>query len=314
MITLVRPRASVPARISFVRLGEKLNSAIRRLRGHNVPSPRVNAELLLMFVLECDRAYLYGHPDRVLTAQEQARYEETLTQRSTGIPAQYIIGHQEFWGMDLIVSPAVLIPRPETEHVIETVMEKVGRTSGLIGHTSSSDPSPGESFIPKLRIVDVGTGSGCIALALAKEFPRAEIHATEISAAALEIARANAARHQSERIHFHETDLVDGIDRNAFDFVVSNPPYVGESEQEQVQLQVRKFEPRTAVFAGSTGMEIIDRLIPQAHEVLRPRGWLVMEISGTIADRVKESLARWHNLEITNDLQGIARVVSAQPP
>ena len=147
---------------------------------------------------------------------------------------------------------------------------------------------------------------------MAKEFPRAEIHATEISAAALEIARANAARHQSNRIYFHETDLVDGIDRNAFDFVVSNPPYVGESEEEQVQLEVRKFEPCTAVFAGSTGMEIIARLIPQAHEVLRPGGWLVMEISGTIADRVKESLTMWRNLQITNDLAGIPRVVSAQ--
>ena len=265
-----------------------------------------------MFVLECDRAYLYGHPERVLTAQEQTRYEETLRQRSTGIPAQYITGHQEFWGMDLIVSPAVLIPRPETEHVIETVMDRAGRTSGHLGQTFLSDPRARESSIPKLRIVDVGTGSGCIALALAKEFPEAEIHATENSAAALEIARANAARHQSNRIHFHETDLVAGIPRNAFDFVVSNPPYVGESEEEQVQLEVRKFEPRGAVFAGSTGMEIIDRLIPQAHDVLRPGGWLVMEISGTIADGVKESLAMWPNLGVTNDLEGIPRVVSAQ--
>jgi len=272
----------------------------------------MNAELLLMFVLQCDRAYLYGHPERVLTAQEQTRYEETLTQRSIGIPAQYITGHQEFWGMDLIVSPAVLIPRPETEHVIETVMNRMGRTSGLTGRTFLFELKAGESTVPKLRIVDVGTGSGCIALALAKEFSRAEIHATERSAAALEIARANAARHQSNRIHFHQTDLLHGIDRNAFDFVVSNPPYVGASEEEQVQLEVRKFEPRTAVFAGSTGMEVIDRLIPQAHEVLRPGGWLVMEISGTIAGRVKESLATWHNVQITNDLAGIPRVVSAQ--
>ena len=272
----------------------------------------MNAELLLMFVLECDRAYLYGHPERVLTAQEQTRYEETLTQRSAGIPAQYITGHQEFWGMDLIVSPAVLIPRPETEHVIETVLARAGTISGHMGRIFLSDLRAGESFIPKLRAVDVGTGSGCIALALAKEFPGAEIHATEISAAALEIARANAARHQFNHIHFHETDLLEGIDRIPFDFVVSNPPYVGESEQEQVQLEVRKFEPRTAVFAGSTGMEIIDRLIPQAHQVLRPGGWLVMEISGTIAHRVQQSLEMWHNLQITNDLQGIPRVLSAQ--
>src|SRR6185437_16729743 len=166
------------------------------------------------------------------------------------IPAQYITGHQEFWGMDLIVSPAVLIPRPETEHVIETVLGCVGRA-----------PSPAN-----LRVVDVGTGSGCIALALAKELPQSEIHATDISAAALEIARSNAARLQLEsRVQFHEADLLNGIEKNLFDFVVSNPPYVGESEEDSVQLDVRKFEPQNAVFAGPNGLEVIERLIPQAR-------------------------------------------------
>ena len=170
-------------------------------------------------------------------------------------------------------------------------------------------PSPA-SF---LRIVDVGTGSGCIALALAKELPSAEIHATDISPAALEIARANAARHQLEgRIHFHQTDLLQGLERGGFDFVVSNPPYVGESEADQVQLEVRKYEPRNAVFAGATGLEVIERLIPQARESLKPGGWLVMEISGTIADRVRELLAGWNDVQVTNDLQGIPRVVSAR--
>jgi release factor glutamine methyltransferase len=166
-----------------------------------------------------------------------------------------------------------------------------------------------------LKIIDVGTGSGCIALALAKELPLAEIHATEISAAALEIARANAARHQLEnRIHFHETDLLERVNKSAFDFVVSNPPYVGESEEDQVQLEVRKFEPRNAVFAGATGIEVIERLIPQANDVLKPGGWLVMEISGTIADRTQKLLAAWNNVQITNDLQGIPRVASAKKP
>jgi release factor glutamine methyltransferase len=281
-----------------VLLGETLNSAIQRLQSVHVPSPRLNAELLLMFTVECDRAYLYGHPERELTAGEQSRYEDALAQRTQGVPAQYITGHQEFWGMDLIVSPAVLIPRPETEHVIETVLECVGRA-----------PSPANPT----RIVDVGTGSGCIALALAKELPHAEIHATDISPAALEVARANAGRHQlSERIHFHETDLLAGIEENAFDFVVSNPPYVGESEEDSVQLEVRKFEPRTAVFAGVTGTEVIERLIPEAREVLKPGGWLVMEISGTIVEQVRELLRDWENVAITNDLQGIPRVAIAQ--
>jgi release factor glutamine methyltransferase len=296
-----------------VRLGEVLNAAIQQLKAAEVPSPRMNAELLLMFTLGRDRAFLYGHPEQELSAEEQSRYEDALVQRSGGIPAQYITGHQEFWGMDFIVSPAVLIPRPETEHVIETVLALVGKNSGRVRPRSDRwgrAPSPA---IPK--IVDVGTGSGCIALALAKELPAAEIHATEISPAALEIARANAARHQLEkRIHFHETDLLAGVKESAFDFVVSNPPYVGESEEDQVQLEVRKFEPRNAVFAGPTGTEVIERLIPQAHEVLKPGGWLVMEISGSIADPVQKLLAPWDNVQITNDLQHIPRVASANKP
>ncbi len=131
--------------------------------------------------------------------------------------------------------------------------------------------------------------------------------------AALEIARVNAARHQLEtRIKFHQADLLQGVNRGGFDFVVSNPPYVGESEADQVQLEVRKHEPRNAVFAGETGVEVIERLIPQAREALKPDGWLVMEISGTIAERVRGLLAGWNDVQITKDLQGIPRVVSAQ--
>ena len=198
--------------------------------------------------------------------------------------------------MDLIVSPSVLIPRPETEHLIETVL-------------------PLARALPRPRIADVGTGSGCIALALAKELPEAEIHATDISSAALEIARANAARHQfANRIEFREADLLAGFEPESFDLVVSNPPYVGESEEDTVQLEVRKFEPRNAVFAGHPGSEVIERLIPQAQNVLKPGGWLVMEISGTIAERIRELLKEWKGVQITKDLQGIERVASAQRP
>src|SRR6201997_1950718 len=151
-------------------LRDSLQSAITQLTSDRVPSPRLNAELLLMFTLNCDRAHLYAHPERELTKEEQSRYDEALTQRTKGVPAQYITGHQEFWGLDLIVSPAVLIPRPETEHVVEAVLELVSsaaakqsagqeRTSGLGCQNSAAE----------VRIVDVGTGSGCIALALAKE-------------------------------------------------------------------------------------------------------------------------------------------------
>ncbi len=258
-----------------------------------------------MFALGCDRAYLYAHPERELTRDEQSRYEAALTERARGVPGQYITGHQEFWGMDLIVTPAVLIPRPETEHVIETVLELVD-----VNRVGEREHPPHTS---QPRIADVGTGTGCIALALAKELPHAEIHATDISSAALEIAGANAARHQLEsRIQFHEADLLAGFENNSFDFIVSNPPYVGESEEDQVQLEVRKFEPRNAVFAGPTGVEVIVRLIPQARAALRPGGWLVMEISGTISEEVRQLLRDWNDVKIRPDLQSLPRVAQAR--
>ncbi len=275
--------------------------AVLRLTANNVPSPRMNAEILLMFTLACDRAYLYAHPERKLTAEEGARYEAALAERIRGVPAQYITGHQEFWGLDFIVTAAVLIPRPETEHVVEAVLELAAKYS--------------QTSVPALRIADIGTGSGCIAAALAHELTHSEVYATDISPAALEIAGINAARHQLlERIHLRETDLISGFDESFFDFVVSNPPYVGESEEDTVHLEVRKFEPRNAVFAGPTGLEIIARLIPQARLALRPNGWLVMEISGTIVDGVKNLLQEWRDLRVIEDLQGIARVIAAQKP
>ncbi len=273
----------------------------------------MNAELLIMFTLDRDRAYLYAHPERELTPDETHRYDEALARRATGVPAQYITGHQEFWGLDLIVSPAVLIPRPETEHVVETVLELVSGVRSEQSQDQSQKPRTGVSAPHDLRIVDVGTGSGAIAVALAKELPSAEIHATDISPEALEIAPANAARHElTSRIKFHRADLLSGLPHGEFDFVVSNPPYVGESEEDSVQLEVRKFEPRNAVFAGPTGLEVIERLIPQALKVLRCGGWLIFEISGTIADRVRSLLSDWDEVAIRSDLQGIARVAIAR--
>jgi release factor glutamine methyltransferase len=293
-----------------VKLKQALNSAITRLSAHHVPSPRMNAELLLMFTLGCDRAYLFAHPERELSAAEAIRYEAALGERASGVPAQYITGHQEFWGMDFIVTPSILIPRPETEHVIETVLELQASVPD-IRHPALESRKPEAGS----RIADIGTGSGCIALALAKELPQAEIYATDVSPAALEIARANAARHQLEsRVQFREADLVAGFADDFFNLIVSNPPYVGESEADEVQLEVRKFEPRNAVFAGPTGTEVIARLIPQAHAALKPGGWLVMEISGSIADATKRLLQDWNEVATVPDLQSIARVVRAQKP
>ena len=208
--------------------------------------------------------------------------------------------------MDFIVSPAVLIPRPETEHVVERVLELLDDWRGVL--------LPRRDFSKRPRLVDVGTGSGCIALALAKELPQVEIHATDVSSQALEIARANAARlNLQHRVTFHQTDLLAGLEP-PFDIVVSNPPYVGLAEEDQVQLEVRKFEPRKAVFAGESGLEVIERLVPQAYTVLKRGGWFIMEMSGTIAEKAEKLLHAWANVQVTPDLQGIPRVLSAQKP
>ena len=249
-----------------------------------------------MFALECDRAHLYSHPERDLTSQELVRFNEALTRRREGCPIQYITGHQEFWGLDFLVTPAVLIPRPETEHLIESAL-------------------PRAKQIAHARIVDVGTGSGCIAITLAKELPDAEISATDISSSALSLARENAQRlGVANRIQFYERDLLAGFPAASFDLVISNPPYVGESEEDAVQLEVLKFEPRHAVFAGPSGTEIIERLIPQAQVALTPGSWLLMEISGTISPKVKTLLCDWDEVRITNDLQGIPRIAAARKP
>ena len=290
-----------------MQLKDALRSAIAMLEENRVGSPRMNAEVLLMFVLGCDRAYLYAHPERELSPDEQNRYDEALEQRARGVPSQYITGHQEFWGLDFIVGPAVLIPRPETEHLVEAVLELC---KGLPHPVS---PKSGETRVGQpIRIVDVGTGSGCVALALVSELPRAEIHATEISEEALEIARANAARLLlTDRVTFNATDLLHGI-AGEFDIVASNPPYVGESEYDKVQLEVRKFEPRCAVFAGPDGMDIIRRLAPQARAALKPGGYLAMEIGYSQEAAVRAVLHDWRDVRAVPDLQGIPRVIVAK--
>src|SRR5215472_16915412 len=179
-----------------MQLKQAIESAYRHFVENDVPSPRLNAELLLMFVLARERAYLYAHPERELTTDEQAQYEDVIRERARGCPTQYITGHQEFWGLDLLVTPAVLIPRPETEHVVETVLDLVKDDS--------------RERAGKLRMIDVGAGSGNIALALASELPQAEIHGCDVSEEALEMARINAARLAlGSRVLFRKSDLLE---------------------------------------------------------------------------------------------------------
>jgi release factor glutamine methyltransferase len=286
-----------------MQLKQAVDAAYVLFVANDVPSPRLNAELLLLFVLGREKAYLYAHPERELSVEEQSRYDELVQERARGCPTQYITGHQEFWGLDLLVSPAVLIPRPETEHVVETVLELVKE------YYSREHPG-------KLRMVDVGTGSGCIALALTSELPQAEIHGCDISDDALEMARVNAARlGLGQRVLFRKSDLLEIYASEQFDFVVSNPPYVGESEADKVQRQVREFEPRIAVFSGDDdGMEIYRKLIPQAWKALKPGAWFIAEIGFSLEERARELLKDWSDVDVSADLQGIPRVIAARKP
>jgi release factor glutamine methyltransferase len=276
-------------------LKQAFDAALCRLEQSDTPSPRLSVELLLMFTLNCDRAYLFTYPERELTADELSRYDDAIARRCTGEPAQYITGHQEFYGRDFLVTSAVLIPRPETEHLIEAVLEFIPRDAAL-------------------SILDVGTGSGCIAITLAKELPKSALMAVDISSQALEIAQANAARLEA-LVEFRQSDLLSAIEPGReFDVIVSNPPYVGECEADKVQKQVRDFEPHIAVFGGQRGMDIIARLLPQVREHLKPGGWFLMEIGYSTADPVHELMRDWDDFRVIPDLQGIPRVVIARNP
>jgi release factor glutamine methyltransferase len=304
-----------------------LREGMARLRAANVSSHTLATELLLMHALGRDRAWIYSHPEELLDADTAERYFVLIARRAAGEPTQYLTGKQEFWGLEFEVTPAVLIPRPETEHVIEVVLERLG-ARGIKIDMKTGAPSP------PLRVADVGTGSGCIAVALAHELPHAEVFATDISGGALEVARRNALRHNvSDRVHFLECDLLTALlpsarksqmevepasegetSRSQFDLIVSNPPYVARNEADTLAREVRDHEPHAALFGGTDGIEIYARLIEQAGSLLRTRGILVLELGYNSAVRVRAILGaerRWVNISITNDLAGIPRVISA---
>jgi release factor glutamine methyltransferase len=295
-------------------LAVALRDAIAQLERENVPSAALAAELLLMHTLGRDRAWLYAHPEQELDAATREQYFSLIARRASGAPTQHLTGHQEFWGLDFEVTPDVLIPRPETEHVIEVALERLGAGS------DAGSPRRNENF----RIAEVGTGSGCIAIALAHELPAVQIVATDISAAALEVARRNAARHNvADRITFIHSNLLDaalhatratGHEPRSFDLLASNPPYIGRQEAATLPREVRDHEPAVALFSGETGTEIYAPLIAQASTLLKPGGILVLELGHNSAEHVSRLLgaSEWTSVDITKDLAGISRVASAQ--
>jgi|SRR5665213_1317419 len=283
-----------------------LRDGIAKLELESVPSAGLAAELLLMHVLGRDRTWIYAHPEAELDPLQREQYLSLIARRASGEPTQHLTGHQEFWGLDFEVSPDVLIPRPETEHVIEVALERLGITD------ETGDQHRNEKF----RIADVGTGSGCIAISLARELPCAEIIATDISAAALDVARRNGARHGfSDRIEFVGCSLLDELFHQSlrFDLIVSNPPYVGRWEASTLAREVRVHEPEAALYGGETGTEIYAPLLKQSAALLKPGGLVVLELGHTSAAHVSKLLAssEWTGVLITNDLAGTPRVASA---
>jgi release factor glutamine methyltransferase len=293
-----------------------LKQGIGQLREANVPSFTLAAELLLLHVAAHDRGWLYAHPEEILSAEIANQYFALIQRRANGEPTQHLTGKQEFWGLEFEVTPDVLIPRPETEHLIEVALDRLalrelraGRSPRLTGNA--------------LTLVDVGTGSGCIAIALAKELPDAIVYATDISPAALNVARRNASRlGVFDQIQFLESNLLEAfIESQAtdhksrlFDLIVSNPPYIGQRDAESLPREVRDHEPPAALFAGEEGYELYGALIPQSARHLKPGGLLVLELGHDSLPAVQPLLEsrQWTNLGVTNDLADIPRVLAAE--
>jgi len=258
----------------------------------HLPSARRDAELLLMRAANVDRAFLLTHPDTPLTPDQLATYNQWIDRRAQHEPVQYITREQEFYGLALRVTPDVLIPRPETEHLVEAALQRLPHNAPL-------------------RIADVGTGSGAIAIAIAHSLPLATVTALDTSPAALAVARHNAEHHHlTARIRFLESDLLAAVASETFDAILSNPPYVAEFEV--LAPEVHNFEPHAALFAGRSGLDIYQRLIPQAHQCLKPHGWLFMEIGHNQRDALAALLNGWLDLDFVSDLQGIPRVAIAR--
>src|SRR5713101_7714997 len=286
-----------------------LKNGLAQLREARVPSFTIAAELLLLHALGRDRTWLYAHPEEQVSPADADRFFALVARRVNGEPTQHLTGKQEFWGLEFEVTRDVLIPRPETEHVIEVTLNRLALRELRARRPQETDGVG-------LQIADIGTGSGCIAIALAKELPAANFYATDISPAALAVAQRNAQRHAvADRIRFLESNLLDAQHSPlSFDLIVSNPPYIGRREAVALPREVRDHEPESALYGGEEGYELYAPLITQAAKLLKPGGILVLELGHSSLPAVQPLLdaATWANIGITNDLAGIPRVLAAE--
>ena len=275
-----------------VSIGEALRRAVSLLEERRVGVPRLTADVLLADVLAAERSFLYSHPEVALSADQWARFEDAVGERCAGKPTQYITGKQEFYGLSFAVSPETLIPRPETELLVEEALGKLG------GNGAALD-----------RVLDVGTGSGCIAVAIKKHCPGARVLACDLSLPALRVANDNARRLEAD-IGLIQADLTEAFRQNSFGTVVCNPPYVPLADLPGLQRELR-FEPARALFGGEDGLAFYRRLPELAGRVLRPGGWLLVELGyrGRAAVEEMFSSARWEAPQVRADLAGMDRVL-----
>ncbi len=267
-----------------------LQQGTKLLEEGAISAPRLTAEVLLSHALKRERSYFYAHPEEELSSVAWIHFGRYLHERLQGKPTQYITGRQEFYGREFLVSPHVLIPRPETEHLVEAAMKRI---------------SPGDT------VLDVGTGSGAIAISLALE-TRARVVACDLSLAAIQVATRNA-RCLCASVQWLACDLLSAIACRSVDVLVSNPPYVARTDEAGLQREVRDWEPHLALFAGPNGMEIYERLIQQASKVLRPGGWLLLELGYNSLKPVQDLLGgEWCDIELVHDLAGFPRVLAAK--
>jgi len=268
-------------------VGDVLADAARRFRAGAMDAPRLTAETLLAHVLGVERVFLYAHPEHEPSPDEAARFEALVVRREAGEPTQYLTGVQEFYGREFRVTPDVLIPRPETEHLVEAVLAA-----------------------PAERVLDLATGSGAIGVTLALELPASRVVASDVSGAALAVARGNAER-LGARVEFVTSDYLAAMQAGSFDLIACNPPYVAQAAALQPEIYR---EPESAVFGGEHGWESYAALIPQAAELLRPGGRLLLELGHDSLLAVTELFRAgpWSKVAVTNDLAGIARVAAAE--
>ena len=277
-------------------ISETLQAASESLRAASVPNDLLDAQTLLAEALGEDRTYLIINFNRQLPEDLLSKFRAMVNRRAAGEPLQYITGRQEFFGLDFEVTPDVLIPRPETELIVEETI-RIVQQYGIV----------------RPMIVDVGAGSGAIAVALARELGAARVIASDISEAALRVARRNAARHSlGDRVDFVASDLLDAFAEEDFsDFILSNPPYVSEEEMPSLQREVRDWEPRLALTDSNDGLSFYRRLLRDAPSRLKPGGHLICEMGYTQSEKISTMIDRriWGDVRLLDDLQGIPRTI-----